>query len=70
MKSKQANKHTIQRAGKVKGKTHDLIFTAHTINCVCHSIWSMFRVIGVCNHIEALNPFNSKLMTLTKRGGL
>jgi hypothetical protein len=32
----------------VKGKTHDLnhdlTFSAHTINCVCHSIRSMFRV--------------------------
>ena len=24
---------------------HDLIFYAHTINCVCHSIRSMFRVL-------------------------
>ena len=36
---------------KVKGKTHDLnhdlTFSAHTINCVCHSIRSMFRVLGI-----------------------
>ena len=38
---------------KVKGKTHDLNhdlrFFAHTINCVCHSIKSMFRVLGMYN---------------------
>ena len=37
----------------MKGKTHDLnhdlIFSAHTINCVCHSIRSMFRVLGIYN---------------------
>ena len=37
----------------MKGKTHDLnhdlIFSAHTINCVCHSLRSMFRVLGVYN---------------------
>ena len=34
----------------MKGKTHDLnhdlTFSAHTNNCVCHSIRSMFRVLG------------------------
>ena len=37
----------------MKGKTHDLnhdlTFSAHTINCVCHSIRSMFRVLGIYN---------------------
>jgi hypothetical protein len=37
----------------VKGKTHDLnhdlTFSAHTLNCVCHSIRSMFRVLGIYN---------------------
>ena len=28
---------------------HDLTFSAHTINCVCNSIRSMFRVLGVYN---------------------
>ena len=28
---------------------HDLTFSAHTFNCVCHSIRSMFRVLGVYN---------------------
>ena len=28
---------------------HDLTFSAHTINCVCHSIRSMFRVLGMYN---------------------
>ena len=40
-------------AGKVKGKNHDLkydlTFSAHTINFVCHSIRSMFRVLGMYN---------------------
>ena len=26
---------------------HDLTFSAHTINCVCHSIGSMFGVLGI-----------------------
>ena len=38
---------------KVNGKTHDLnhdlTFSARTINCVCHSIRSMFRVLGIYN---------------------
>ena len=37
----------------MKGKTHDLnhdlTFSAHTINCMCHSIRSMFRVLGIYN---------------------
>ena len=28
---------------------HELTFSAHTYNCVCHSIRSMFRVLGVYN---------------------
>ena len=38
---------------KVKGKphdlNHDLTFSAHTINCVCHSIRSMFIVLDMYN---------------------
>ena len=38
---------------RVKGKTHDLnhdlTYSEHTINCVCHSIKSMFRVLGMYN---------------------
>ena len=37
----------------MKGKTHDLnhelTFSAHKIDCVCHSIRSMFRVLGIYN---------------------
>ena len=37
----------------MKGKTHDLkhalTFSTHTINCVCRSIRSMFRVLGIYN---------------------
>ena len=35
--------------GKTHGLKHDLTFSAHTINCVCHSIRSMFRVLGMYN---------------------
>ena len=42
----------------MKGKTHDLnhdlTFSAHTINCVCHSIMSMFRVLGIYNFAGGL----------------
>ena len=57
MNFSQANTQTIQCMGqdirqiKVKGKTHDfnhdLAFSAHTINCGCHSIRLMFRVLGM-----------------------
>ena len=26
-----------------------IYFTAHTINCVCHSMRTMFRVLGIYN---------------------
>ena len=35
--------------GKTRDLNHDLTFSAHTINCVCHSIRSMFRVLGIYN---------------------
>ena len=42
----------------MKGKTHylnhELTFSAHTINCVCHSIRSMFRVLGIYNFAQGL----------------
>jgi hypothetical protein len=42
-------------AWKVKWKTHDLnhdlTFSVCTINCVCHSIRSMFRVFGIYNFV-------------------
>ena len=28
---------------------HDWTFSTHTFNCVCHSIRSMFRVLGIYN---------------------
>ena len=34
---------------------HDLTFSAHTINCVCQSIKSMFRVLGVYNFGNGMN---------------
>ena len=35
--------------GKTQDLDHDLTFSAHAINCVCHSIRSMFRVLGIYN---------------------
>ena len=34
---------------KAHDLNHDLTFYAHTFDCVCHSIMSMFRVLGVYN---------------------
>ena len=34
---------------KTHDLNHDLTFSAHTINCVCHSLRSMFRVLGIYN---------------------
>ena len=31
-----------------------IYFTAHTFNCVCHSIRSMFRLLGVYNFDQSL----------------
>ena len=33
---------------------HDLTFSAHTINCVCQSIRSMFRVLWIYNFGEGV----------------
>ena len=41
--------------GKSHDLNHDLTFSAHTINCVCHSIRSMFRVLGIYNFAVFLN---------------
>ena len=35
--------------GIIHDLNHDLTFSAHTINCVWHSIRSMFRVLGIYN---------------------
>ena len=34
---------------KTHDLNHDLKFSAYTISCVCHSIRSMFRVLGTYN---------------------
>ena len=53
---------------KVKGKTHDLnhdlTFSAHTIHCVCHSIRSMFRVLGMYNFVgtEKFLPYHTFIL--------
>ena len=45
----------------MKGKTHDLnhdlTFSADTINCVCHSIRTMFRALGVYNFVLKFDCF-------------
>ena len=50
----------------MKGKTHelnhDLTFSAHIINYVCHSIKAMFRVLGTYNFVRWLK-FNIKTIT-------
>ena len=44
---------------------HDLTFSAHTINCVCHSIRSMFRVLGIYNFAQLIkkyiNPYSTAI---------
>ena len=35
--------------GKIHDLYHDLKFSEHTINCGCHSIRSMIRVLGIYN---------------------
>jgi hypothetical protein len=42
---------------KTHDLNHDLTFSEHTINCVCHSIRSLVRVLGIYNfeaHISFL----------------
>ena len=43
---------------------HDLTFSAHTINCVCHSIRSMFRVLGIYNFAPELKKSTTHLTIL------
>ena len=49
----------------MKGKTHDLnhdlTFSAHTITCVCHSIRSMFRVLGIYNFDSEVKDGKQKI---------
>ena len=48
----------------MKENTHDLnhilTFSAHTINCVWHSIRPMFRVLGIHNFAFNLNLFTGR----------
>ena len=43
--------------GKTHDSNHDLTFSAQTINCECHSIRSMFRVLGIYNFDLFLQRF-------------
>ena len=44
---------------------HDLTFYAHTIKCVCHSIRSMFRVLGLYNFVlHLLHLWKNKVVAL------
>ena len=47
----------------MKGKTHDLIFSAHTINCVCHSIMLIFGVLGTYNFVSGLDCVCSNIQS-------
>ena len=47
---------------KTHDLNHDLTLSAHTINCVCHSIRSMFRVHGIYNF--AFRVHNSGMQTI------
>ena len=49
----------------MKGKTHDLNHDL-TINCVCHSIRSMFRVLVLYNFGVAYNNDGSKLVSVSE----
>ena len=40
-----------------------IYFTAHTFNCVCHSIRTMFRVLGVYNFASYQQYRNTSLKT-------
>ena len=40
-------------------------FTAHTINCVCHSIRSMFRVLGMYNFDRTFSKFKVNIPVIT-----
>ena len=52
----------------MKGKNHDLnqdlTSFAHAIKCVCHSIRSMFRVLGIYNFAVSLKKSEFSMMIL------
>ena len=43
---------SLKSEGKNHDLNHDLTFSAHTINCVCHTLRSMFRVLGIYNFVK------------------
>ena len=45
-------------------------FTAYTINCVCHSIRSMFRVLGINNFVHDKKAGNGRMGTGNGKGGI
>ena len=49
MKYRYAKIHAMPMKGKTHDLNHYLIFSAHTIYCVCYSISSMFRALGIYN---------------------
>ena len=40
---------------KSESKNHDLTFPANTINWLCHSIRSIFRVLGIYDFVGSTN---------------
>ena len=49
---------SLKSESKTHDLNHDLYFTAHTFNCVCHRIKSIFRVLGVYNFANSANIYN------------
>ena len=43
-----------------KVKNYDLTFSADTINCVCHSIRSIFKVLGMYNFDTLMEKLRRK----------
>ena len=49
--------YKLEKLKETHNLNHDLTFSAHTIKCVCHSMRSMFRVLGIYNF--GFNPKTS-----------
>ena len=49
LKSDSLDRFEQVERSKTHDLNHDLTFSAHTINCVCYNIRSMFRVLGIYN---------------------
>ena len=50
---------SLKNERKTCALSHDLSFSANTINCVCQSIRSMFKVLDMYN-FECIQTFNQR----------